>query len=122
MARTCVLRAFRLQMPCRFSLVLRLFCFVSFLSLCFRKRDPSFNRPSICRRPDNLTFFFFFFFSLFGDVDFPGVFFISAISLYGEYVVRSFLPGGAFSTLLPRAGFFTLAHVRIQIKVQFNVM
>ena len=35
-ARTCILRAFGLQMPCRLSLVLRLFCFGSFSSLCFR--------------------------------------------------------------------------------------
>ena len=33
---TCILRAFGLQMPWRFSLVLRLFCFASFSSLCFR--------------------------------------------------------------------------------------
>ena len=31
---------------------------------------------------------------------FPSIFCtISAFSLYGEYVVRSFLPGGVFSTL-----------------------
>ena len=33
-ARTCILRAFGLQMPWRLSLVLRLFCFASFSSLC----------------------------------------------------------------------------------------
>ena len=55
--------------------------------------------------------FLFLFFSLF-----PSFFFIiSAFSLYGEYVVRSFLPDGIFSTLRPRAGFFTTAYyVRIQ--------
>ena len=42
-------------------------------------------------------FFFSFFFSfcLFGDVAFSE-YFISAFSLYGEYVVRSFLPNGGF--------------------------
>ena len=34
-ARTCILQAFRLQMPWRFPLLLRLFCFASFSSLCF---------------------------------------------------------------------------------------
>ena len=35
-ARTCIFRAFGLQMSWRLSLVLRLFCFASFSSLCFR--------------------------------------------------------------------------------------
>ena len=35
-ARTCILQAFGLQMPWRLSLVLPLFCFASFSSLCFR--------------------------------------------------------------------------------------
>ena len=35
-ARTCIFRAFGLQMQLRLSLVLRLFCFASFSSLCFR--------------------------------------------------------------------------------------
>ena len=46
---------------------------------------------------------FFFFFSFFVYVEmspFPSIFCtISAFSLYGEYVVRSFLPDGVFSTL-----------------------
>ena len=46
-------------------------------------------------------FFFFFFFFLYLDMSlFPSIFCImSAFSLYGEYVVRSFLPDGVFSTL-----------------------
>ena len=53
--------------------------FASFSSSCFRlSRGASFNRPSICRRPVNHTCT------------------ISAFSLYGEYVVGSFLPDGGF--------------------------
>ena len=37
------------------------------------------------------------YFYIFGDVAFPSIFCtISAFSLYGEYVVRSFLPNGVF--------------------------
>ena len=44
----------------------------------------------------SLSFFFFLFsFCLFGDVAFSE-YLISAFSLYGEYVVRSFLPNGVF--------------------------
>ena len=41
---------------------------------------------------------FFFSFCLFGDAAFSEYFFctIAIFSLYGEYVVRSFLPGGVF--------------------------
>ena len=48
-----------------------------------------------------VSFFLFFPFCLFGGVAFFEVFFctISAFSLYGEYVVRSFLPDDVFSTL-----------------------
>ena len=59
---------------------------------------PSFNRPSICRRPISHTSFFLFFpfvslvmllfRSIFGVID--------VFSLYGEYAVRSFLPDGVF--------------------------
>ena len=55
---------------------------------------PSFNRPSICRRPDSHTYFFLFvpFVSLEMSL-FPTVFCtIAVFSLYGEYAVRSFLP------------------------------
>ena len=82
--------------------LLRLFCFASFSSLCFRwSCGPSFNRLSICTRPDSHTWFIFSF-RLFGDVVFSEYlvyhFFctIAACSLYGEYVVRSFLPNGVF--------------------------
>ena len=47
--------------------------------------------------------FFLFSFCLFGDVAFSEYFFctISAFSLYGEYVVRSFLPDGHRGVFLP---------------------
>ena len=82
--------------------MLRLFCFAlfSFSSLCVRRsRGPSFNRPSVCRRPDSHTCFFLSFsFCLFGDVAFSEFFFVPLplSPLYGEYVVRSFLPNGVF--------------------------
>ena len=94
MVRTCILRAFGLQMPWHLSLVLRLFCFASFSSLCFRcSCGPSFNRPSICRRPDSHTYFFLFSFYLFGDVAFSEFFFapLPFFSLYeSTSYVRSF--------------------------------
>ena len=58
-----------------------------------------------CRRSDSHTCFFFFFFPFFFVYLekmslFPSIFCtISAFSLYKEYVVRSFLPDGVFSTL-----------------------
>ena len=64
-----------------------------------------------------LSFFLFFPFCLFGDAAFSEYFFctIPDFSLYGEYIVRCFLPDGVFSTLCPRAGFFISAYyVRIQ--------
>ena len=87
-----------------------LWCFVGFAllrfsSLCFRcSRGPSFNRPSICRRSDSHTCFFLLFcspFFVYLEMSlFPSIFcIISAFSLYGEYVVRSFRPDGVFSTL-----------------------
>ena len=65
-------------------------------------RGPSFNRPSIYRRPDSHTCFFLFipFVYLEDDVAFFRVFFVplplSLLCMYGEYVVRSFLPNGVF--------------------------
>ena len=59
---------------------------------------PSFNRPSIFRRPDSHTCFFLSF--PFGSLEtslFPSIFCtIAVFSLYGEYAVRSFLPNGIF--------------------------
>ena len=53
MAQIPILRAFGLQMSCRLSLVLRLFCFVPFSYFCFHwSRGPSFDRSSMCMRPD----------------------------------------------------------------------
>ena len=61
-------------MLCSLPLGLRLFCFASLL-------------PSAS----------FFVFTLFGDVAFSEYFCtITIFSLYGEYVVRFFLPGGVF--------------------------
>ena len=68
----------------------------SFSSWCFRwSRCPSFNRPSICRRPESHTHMSLF---LFLEVSlFPCIFcIISAFFLYGEYVVRFLLPNGVF--------------------------
>ena len=66
--------------------VFRLYDFVEAVALA------SFNRPSICRRPDSHTCFFFLETSLFTSIFCT----ISAFSLYVEYVVRSFLPNGVF--------------------------
>ena len=55
---------------------------------------------------------------LFGDAAFSEYFF--SFSLYGEYVVRSFLPDGVFSTLSPRAGFLASAYVRVQSNQSIN--
>ena len=46
---------------------------------------------------------------------FPSVFCtIAVFSLYGEYVVRSFLQDGVFLPCQPQARFLTSAYVRIQ--------
>ena len=63
------------------------------------KPRPSFNRPSICRRPDSHTHVFLSFFPfVYLEVSFfPSIFCaIAVFSLYGEYVVSSFLPDGVF--------------------------
>ena len=62
-ARTCILRAFGLQISCRLSLVLRLFCFTSFCVYAFTEAAalrPTVLRSSICMRPDNHSCFFLF--------------------------------------------------------------
>ena len=85
-------------MSCRLSLLLQLFSFASFSRICFHSsRGHSFNRSSICRRPDSHTCFSFFIFSLWRRRFFPSIF-CTIAALYGEYVVRFFLPGGV---LLP---------------------
>ena len=102
MARTCILRAFGLQMSWRLSLVLRLFCFAL---LCFVFRLYAFVeaatlRSIVLRYADapiatHVSFFFHFAYlkmSLFLSTFCT----ISAFSLYGEYVIRSFLPNGVF--------------------------
>ena len=77
--------------------MLHLFCFAS---LCFVLRLYAFVEAAALRSivlryagapiATQVSFFF-------GDVAFSEYFFsISAFSLYGEYVVRSFLPNGVF--------------------------
>ena len=103
MAQTCVLRAFGLQMPWR------LFSGVTFVLFCFVFRLYAFVEAAAIRSivlryagvpiATRVCFFFFPpFFLLFLEMSlFPSIF--SAFSLYGEHVVRSFLPDGVFSTL-----------------------
>ena len=93
MARTCILRAFGLQIPLRLSLVVRLFCFALLCSV-FRLYvffvEATALRSIVLRyagAPNSHTCFFPFVYlemSLFPS--FFGA--ISAFSLYGEYVVH----------------------------------
>ena len=96
----CILRGFGLQMMSwRLFLVWRLFCFLlRFLSLCFLSLKP---RPSVQSSFDTSAgapivtndFFTFFIFVHLEVSLFPSIFCtIAAFSLYGEYVVRPFLP------------------------------
>ena len=76
-----------------------------------------FNRPSICRRLDSHTCFIISLFLYLEMSLFPRDFFgtISSFSLYRRVRHRTFYPSKlCFSTLRPRAGFFTSAYVRIQ--------
>ena len=68
------------------------------LNVTVQYGGPSFNRPSIYRRPGSHTCFVFFSsFCFFGDVAFPSTSCtIAVFSMYGEYAVRSFLPNGIF--------------------------
>ena len=86
-----------------------LWCYVCFVLLRFRLYafvEAAALRSIVLRYAGvpiatRLSFVLFFPFCLFGDVAFSEFFFcaISSFSLYGEYVVRSFLPDGVFSTL-----------------------
>ena len=82
-----------------------LWCYVCFVLLRFRlyalslKPRPFVQRFSILRRcPDSHTRVSFFFPFVYLEMSlFPNIFCIIAVfSLYGEYVVRFFLPDGAF--------------------------
>ena len=76
------------------------------------KPCPSFNRPSISRRPDSHTCFFLFPFiwrCLFSEYFLHHFRFLFVWTI--EYVVRSFLPNGVF--LLCDHGLIS-AYVRIQ--------
>ena len=106
-ARTCILRAFRLQMPWRFSLVLRLF-----VSFCFVFRRYAFVEAVALRSivlryagiplATRVSFFsFFFFFCLFGDVAFSEYFLfvpfplsLCSINSMDYRVRRTFFPSG----------------------------
>ena len=61
------------------------FCFASFSSLwCRWSRGPSFNRPSICKRPDSHVCFFLFFLLFIWRCHFFRVFFVPPCSLCVE--------------------------------------
>ena len=69
------------------------------INICVQHSGPSFNRPSICRRPDNHNTCFFPFFTLFLERSFfPSIFLYHhcRFLLYGVYAVPSFLPDGVF--------------------------
>ena len=74
-----------------------LWCYLCFVLLRFRRSGgPSFNRPSICRRPDSHTCFFSLLYlemSLFPSI-FLGHFRFVVWRL--EYIVHSSLPNGVF--------------------------
>ena len=101
MARTCILRAFGLQMPWRF------FSGVTFVLFCFVFSPYALVEAAALRSivlryagvpiATRVSFLFCFFFCRFFRVFFFCT--ISAFSLHGEYIVRSFLPDGIFSTL-----------------------
>ena len=104
MARTCILRAFRLQMPWHF------FSGVTFVLFCFVFRLHAFVEAAALRSivlryagvpiATRVSFFLSFcYFLLFGDVDFSEYFLYHFRFLFVwtiEYVVRSFLPDGVF--------------------------
>ena len=85
------------------------------------KPRPSFNRPSICRRPDSHTCFFLFSFVYFEMSLFPSIFctIIDVFSLCGEHVVCSFLPG-VFLYLVTTSWILKPAYLGIQSINQFN--
>ena len=78
---------------------LRLFCFASLSSLCLLSLKPRpFVQSSFDVQAPRYPHVFLSFFSFFVYLEmslFPSIFSsIAAFSLYGEYVVRSFLPNG----------------------------
>ena len=108
-ARTCILRAFGLPMSCCLSLALRLFLFCRFISfssvLVSLKPRPlvqSFFDVHATRRPHSVTeqisasFFVFVSVSLEMSPFFRVFLYHDSFLLYGEYVVRFFLPDGVF--------------------------
>ena len=102
MARTCILRAFGLQMSWCF-----LWCYVCFVLLCFVSRLYAFVEAAALRSivlryagvpiATRVSFFSFFsFFCLFGMSLFPSTFFVPfPLSLCMDYRVRrTFFPSG----------------------------
>ena len=109
MEGTCILRAFGLQMSFGPSVVLRLFCFVSFSC-----RGLSSNRSSIWMRPDSHTCFLLVSFVSLEMSLFPSMFVPLPFSRCMESTSHVFPFRTMFFTLWPWAGFFTLAYVIIQ--------
>ena len=89
------------RLPKCMMFVLFCFVFVSMLSLKSRPFVQSSFDMQASRQPHVFLSFSFFLFVYLEMSLFPSILFctISAFSLYGEYVVRSFLLGGVFSTL-----------------------
>ena len=123
MARTCVLRAFRLQIPWRFfsGVTFVLFCFVFCL---YAFAEAAALRSIVLRyagAPITTRVSFFYFFSpflflfLFGDVAFSEYFVPFPLSLCMDNRVRTFFPSGwCFFYLVTTGWIFYIAYVRIQ--------
>ena len=115
MARTCILRAFGLQMPWRF------FSGVTFVLFCFVFRLYAFVEPaahrSIVLRYAGVSIathvsFFFFFSCLFVYLEmslFPSICFRFLFVWTIEYAVRSFLPDGVFFYLVTTGWIFDIS-------------
>ena len=120
-ARTCIPWAFGLQMSCRLSLALRLFGFVSVFILSLKPRPfvQSFFDMQAPRQPH--VFLPFFLLILWRCVAFSESFCtIAVFSLYGEYVVRYFLPNGVFLPCDDALDVFTSINQSIKISITFS--
>ena len=82
--------------------------------VCSSSRSADWASTDIMR-PDSHTCFFFFSFCFLGDFAFFRVFLYHAVfPLYGEYVVRFFLPDDVFPPFDHGLDFFTSTYVKIQ--------
>ena len=106
-----------------------LFCFVVVFMVSLKPRSfvqSSFDMQAPRYPHMFLSFLFFFSFCLCGDVAFSEYFVlfyfctIYAFSLYGEHVVRYFLPNGVYLLCDHGLDFFTLASERIQSIKKIN--